>query len=62
MLKMIALAQHSEPALEPTEPNRSDAKIKEWTDCDMLWDCKISDVDFESYRASVASGTTHSQA
>jgi hypothetical protein len=62
MLKLVALTEGAGQSHVLPKFGRPDTLVKEWSDCSMLWDCRIDKVDFESYKESVAKETMHSQA
>lgn len=61
MMKHLATLEHTKVTQE--SHGKSESKVYDWSDRQKLWDCNIiSEVDFDSYKESVARDTKQSQA
>jgi transformation/transcription domain-associated protein len=64
LLKLVAFSEHSPPQIPLDQDHITcpDAKVKTWSDRDLLWTCRMSDVDFTAYNASVSKEVKYNQA
>ena len=64
-LRLLKSVANSVDESEPDETEKTvipDAEVKEWSERDLLWTCRMADVDFAAYNASVSKSVKDRQA